>query len=154
MSTTIIGDKFTFYLSRIRLLMRDRADNNILLDDVEFSPQDVEAAMCMAISQLNTMPPITNFTIDNTPEYLLILGTCRWLAFSNTWLQARNQLTFSSDDNEVIGIDDKFPLYMQLQNDLRNEWSLASGEYKKSINAESGYGALESGYANVTRFNS
>ena len=152
--STIIGDKFTLYLSRIRLLIRDRSENNILLDDVQFSPQDVEAAMCLTISELNTMPPVGSFTVDTTPEYLLILGTCRYLAFSEAWLQVRNQLTFSSDDNEVIGIDDKFPLYMQLQETLRAEWKQAAIAYKMSINAESGYGALESGYLNVTRYNS
>ncbi len=110
--------------------------------------------MCLAISELNTMPPVGTFTIDTTPEYLLILGTCRYLAFSEAWLQARNQLTFSTDDNEVIGIDDKFPLFMQLQESLRAEWKLAATEYKKSVNAESGYGALESGYMHVTRYNS
>ena len=145
---TIIGDKFTQILKMVRIVMRDKAGNNILLDDEQFSTEDIETMVCLTISQLNTMPPITNFSIDNTPEYLLVIGACRFLAFSESFLQVRNQLTFSSDDNEVIGIDDKFPLYMQLQNDLRNEWSRASEEYKKSQNAESGYGSLESGYAN------
>lgn len=146
--------RFTEINNMVRLFLRDRAEFNLLLDDVQFSTQDIENAVRLTLSELNVMPPVTSFTIDDTPEYLLVLGTARYLAYSEAFLQVRNQVSFQSDDNEAVGIDDKYALYMQLQNDLRAEWKEAARRFKDNKNAESGYGSMSSGYANVTRYNS
>ena len=150
-----MADLWEFYRSEIQILMRDFAPKNLLLDAVHFSPEELERAICRTISEYKTLPPqaITG-TIDSLPSYLVILGAARWLSLSETFLQIRNQVSFQTDDNEAVGMDDKAPFYFQLQQALKAEWREAAKNYKISKNMEDAYDCLESGYVNVTRYNS
>ena len=42
---------------QVRMFMRDYASNNILLDDVQFTDNELNLAMEMAVSALNAVAP-------------------------------------------------------------------------------------------------
>lgn len=139
----------------VRRFMRDYPDRNILLEDVEFSQEDVNQALRMVTSAYNSTTPITSITPDSWPygqEYLMLLGVAWYLIMSGTFLQLRNQATYQDGDIAPIGIDDKFPLYMALWQSLKQSWDEMVKTTKTQLNLESSYGTLSSGYLNVARF--
>ena len=141
---------------QVRMFMRDRANNNILLDTVQFTDDELNLAMDMAVSGFNTVTPQTNFTPQTFPshlKYLLLIGTTRFLLMSESFLQVRNQATVQDGDIAPIGIDDKAQLYAQLAASLKAEWDELTRGVKTQNNMESAYTTLGSGYRNTSRFN-
>lgn len=141
---------------QVRMFLRDRADNNILLDTVQFTDDEVNFALEMAVSMFNGITPQTNLTPMSFPRhlrYLLLLGTTRFLLTTESFLQARNQATVQDGDVSPIGIDDKAALFSQLAKGLRDEWEEMTRGIKSQNNMESAYNTLGSGYRNVSRFN-
>ncbi len=139
----------------VRRFMRDYPDKNILLEDVEFSQEDVNQALRMITSAYNSTTPISMITPSSWPqgtEYLQLLGVAWYLIMSGTFLQLRNQATYQDGDIAPIGIDDKFPLYMALWQSLKQIWDEMVKTTKTQLNLESSYGTLSSGYLNVARF--
>jgi len=135
--------------------MRDRADRNILLDDVEFTDEDVNQGLEFVTSAYNAVTPQTDIMPQSWPphlQYVLLLGVSWYLIKSATFLQLRNQATYQDGDIQPIGIDDKYPLYMQLWQSLKQEWDTIVRDIKTQNNLESAYGYVGSGYANVSRF--
>lgn len=127
--------------------LRDFADNNILLDDVQFTEEDISDAMMFAVSEFNVMTPASNYTIEAFPnDWLLLLGTAAHLMKSEAFLQLRNQATYNDGDVQNIGVDDKFGLYTQLSENLKTDWRERAQKYKQQQNMEGGYGSLSSGY--------
>ena len=136
------------------MFMRDRAPKNILLDDVQFTGDELNLALEMAASAFNTVTPQTNVTPSTFPhKYLLLIGTVRFLLMSESFLQVRNQATVQDGDISPIGIDDKAALYSQMAQALKAEWDELVRGVKTQNNMESAYSTLGSGYVNVTRFN-
>jgi hypothetical protein len=141
---------------QIRLFLRDRAENNILLDDVQFTDTELNTAMEMTVSSYNAVTPQTNLTPQNFPthlRYVLLIGTARYLLMTESFMQARNQATVQDGDIAPIGISDKASLYAQLSKDLKAEWDELVRGIKTQNNMESAYGTLGSGYRNTSRFN-
>lgn len=141
---------------QIRMFLRDRADNNILLDEVQFSDKEVNLAIEMTVSAFNGITPQTRLTPMSFPthlRYLLLIGTTRFLLMSESFLQARNQATVQDGDVSPIGIDDKAALYSQLAKNLKDEWDEQARGIKTENNMLAGFNTLGSGYKNVSRFN-
>ena len=141
---------------QVRMFMRDRADKNILLDTVQFTDDELNLAMDMAVSGFNAVTPQSNFTPQTFPshlKYLLLIGTTRFLLMSESFLQARNQATVQDGDIAPIGIDDKAQLYAQLSASLKAEWDELTRGVKTQNNMEGAYNSLGSGYRNTSRFN-
>lgn len=141
---------------QVRMFMRDRADKNILLDTVQFTDDELNLAMDMAVSAFNTVTPQSNLTPQSFPphlKYLLLVGTVRFLLMSESFLQARNQATVQDGDIAPIGIDDKAQLYAQLAASLKAESDELTRGVKTQNNLESAYNSLGSGYRNTSRFN-
>ena len=139
------------------MFLRDRADKNILLDDVQFSDDELNLAMEMAASAYNMVTPQTMLTASSFPQhlrYLLLVGTVRFLLMSESFLQVRNQATYQDGDIAPIGIDDKAALYSQLAQALKAEWDEAVRGVKTQNNLEAAYNSVGSGYRNTSRFNS
>jgi hypothetical protein len=139
----------------VRRFMRDYPDKNILLDDVEFSQQDVDQAADFIVSAYNVTTPLSSITLEGWPaghKYLLLLGIAWYLVKSGTFLQKRNQLTYQDGDIAPIGIDDKFSLYMSLWQTLKQEWDMMVKESKIQMNLERCYGYVSSGYRTVARY--
>jgi hypothetical protein len=138
------------------MFMRDRADENILLDKVQFTDDELNNALEMAVSAFNSVTPQTNMTPMSFPShlrYVLLIGTTRFLLTSESFLQARNQATVQDGDVSPIGIDDKAALYSQLAKGLRDEWDELVRGIKTQNNLESAYNTLGSGYRYTSRFN-
>lgn len=139
---------------QVRMFLRDRADKNILLDEVQFSDDELNLATEMAVDAFNAVTPQTSFSPSNFPNrYVLLIGTARFLMQSESFLQARNQATYQDGDIAPIGIDDKAQLYAQLAQGLKAEWDDLVRGIKTQNNMEGAYNSLGSGYRNVSRFN-
>lgn len=141
---------------QVRMFMRDYANNNILLDDVQFTDKELNLALEMATSAFNTVTPQTNFTPSNFPpqlRYLLLIGTTRFLLMSESFMQVRNQATVQDGDIAPIGISDKAQLYAELAKQLKGEWDELTRGVKTQNNMEAAYATLGSGYRNTSRFN-
>ena len=130
----------------VRLFLRDRSDNNVLLDQVQFDNADIGMSIDMATSEWNAITPISNAPSDIIPKALLLMGTASWLMSSESFLQIRNQATYQDGEIGNIGLDDKFGQYAQLASSLRAEWQTLAKSYKIQKNMESAYGNLGSGY--------
>lgn len=137
---------------QVRMFLRDKAENNILLDGVQFNQDEVNFATEMAAEAFNAITPQSHFTGSNFPnKYLLLLGTSRFLMMSESFLQIRNQLTVQDGDIAPIGISDKMTAYAQLSNQIKAEWDELSRGIKTQNNMEAAYDTLASGYRNVAR---
>lgn len=152
-TTQISDEDLEEYTQFVRMYLRDKVENNILLDEIQFTKDDIRRAISLSTETYNITTPITNYTWDLVPRPLHLLGTCYWLMLSETFIQARNQASVPTDGLGVIGIDDKAPLYQSLANQLKRELRQATKEYKHSRNLERCYGNLPSGYVNVTQYN-
>lgn len=141
-------------VDQVRMFLRDRPDWNILLDDVQFHQQEVNFACEMATSAFNAVTPQSVFTAATWPshlQYVLLIGTARFLMMSEAFLMARNQSTYQDGDIAPIGIDDKSALYSQIANLLKSEWDELVRGIKTQNNMEGAYNDLGSGYRNVAR---
>jgi hypothetical protein len=137
-------------LGQVTRFLRDHPSYNILLDDVQFSEEDVNDAIHFATEQYNAMTPVTQYTKDNFPnDYVLLIGTAAHLMRSEGFLQIRNQLTYNDGDVNPIGVDDKFAAYNGLREALAAEWQNTARMMKTQMNMEQGYGSLSSGYARI-----
>lgn len=137
---------------QIRMFLRDYAENNILLDQVQFKDAELNLALEMAVDAFNAVTPVTSFVASGFPNrYVLLLGTARFLMRSESFLQARNQATYQDGDISPIGVDDKAVLYSNLARELKAEWDELVRGIKTQANMEGGYNSVGSGYRNVAR---
>lgn len=137
-----------------RMLMRDRGEKNFLLNYVaQFSKDEILRAAELAAMKYGVMTPpsLVGINWQQIPDYLAILGAVMYLLSSEAFLQLRNQASMSTDDMEMVGIDDKWAQYLQLKSDVANEWEGLAKSYKISQNAEQFYGSIPSGYRNIGR---
>lgn len=142
-------------VDQVRRFMRDYPDKNILLDDVEFTQEDINQGVEMVTSKYNIITPQTVITPQGwaiNAQYLLLLGVAAYLIFSAAQLQLRNQATYQDGDIAPIGIDDKYPMYIQLYQQMNSEWMQLAQQVKIQNNLEAAYGCLASGYRNTSRF--
>ncbi len=147
--------------TQIRMFLRDYAlghlpggQGNILLDDVQFTPEELTFALKMAVSAYNGLTPATSYLTDgsNFPnEYLLLLGTARFLMMSEAFHQLRNQVSVQDGDIAPSGIYEKSQAYTALAQALRAEWQPMARDIKNQQNMEGGYGTIGSGYRYVGR---
>lgn len=129
----------------VRTFMRDFAQNNVLLDTVQFGHEEIQKAIGYVINEWNIIPPLSSDEEETIPKAVLVLGAAAWLSMSEAMLQIRNQATYE-DGNVNIGVDDKYALYLQNSRALKEEWKNAAQEYKKARNMANGFGTLGSGY--------
>jgi hypothetical protein len=127
--------------------LRDYADVNILLDNVQFTQDDIEKAMSMVTSRYNLLSPTTTYTPDTFPnEWLFLIGVCSHLMHSEAFLQLRNQADYQDGDVQNPGIDNKFTAYKQLSDALAADWTGNAQKLKQQMNMEGCYDSLSSGY--------
>jgi hypothetical protein len=150
--TDITDAELVEFIECVRLMMRDYGVNNHLLKKVQFEDKDINRAIELTVSQWNSTPPVSNATWRHIPEHTLFLGATRWLMQAESFLQVRNQISVQTDGLGVVGLDDKYQLYYNQMQDLRNEFKQETQERKYANNIAGGFGSLGSGYANVSRF--
>lgn len=131
----------------VQRFLRDYAQNNILLDNVQFEEEDIRDALKFAVAEYNALTPITVIDEDSFPnDWVLLMGIAAHLMRSESFLQLRNQATYQDGDIQNIGVDDKFTFYNQLSQQLKADWKDAARKIKQQINMESTYNSLSSGY--------
>ena len=151
-SVGITDSELDEFAECVKLLLRDEADNNILLDDVQFTRDEYIRAIRMAVSGYNSMSPPTSVDFRGIPEAILFHWTAYYLMLSESFLQMRNQVSVPTDNIGVIGIDDKAGLYQGMAQNMKAQAQAQAKEYKIAQNFASGYGSMPSGYAHVSRF--
>jgi hypothetical protein len=147
--------------TEIRMWLRDYAlghlpggQGNLLLDDVQFTRDELTFSVKMAVSNFNAITPLSSFLVDgsNFPnEYLLLLGVARFLMVSESFHQLRNQASVQDGDIAPSGIYDKSQAYLGLAQMLKAEWDQLTRMMKNQFNMEGAYSYLGSGYKNVGR---
>lgn len=125
---------------------------NVLLDNVEFSDDDIRRAIRFTVARWNTMLPPTNDTVASIPIWLLLMGTSELLMQSEAFRQNRNALTYQDGNISPVGLDDKMQQYVALSQALRAEFEEKAKMLKVSRNLESVYSSLGSGYRISTRY--
>lgn len=124
---------------------------NILLDNVEFSDDDIDAGIQGAVDRYNLMTPFTTLPVDAIPRTLVFYGTVAHLLWSESFRQLRNQATVQDGDVQPIGIDDKTSPYTQASQLLWAKYDELCRGIKTQRNMESFSGGMSSGYLNVSR---
>jgi hypothetical protein len=143
----------------VRMFMRDYAlghlpggQGNILLDSVQFTEDELNFALRMAVAAFNAMTPISTFTTVNFPnEYLLLIATARFLLVTESFHQQRNQVQAQDGDIAPSGIYEKTQGYLALSQTLQAEYQEIARNMKNQMNMEGAYSFLGSGYKNVSR---
>lgn len=151
-SVNITDEELSEFRMLVMLILRDKADLNILLDDVQFTDQEYRGAIRLAVSGYNTMTPATAVDFKGIPEYILFHWVAYFLMLSESFLQVRNQVSIPTDNIGVIGLDDKAGLYNNIAQGLKNEAKTVAQKFKSQQNLEGAYGGLPSGYSSVSRF--
>jgi len=144
---------------KIRIFLRDYAldvlpggQGNIILDTVQFTDEELDNSIEMAVSAFNGMTPIGSYTRENFPnEYLLLIGASRFLMMSEGFHQLRNQISAQDGDVSPSGIYEKANAYVALAQALRDEWQQMARAIKNQMNMESAYGFVGSGYSYIGR---
>ena len=131
----------------IRTYIQDRAPNNHLLDDVEFPDEMVLLAMDLAISEYNTMTPISGETLATfRNKSLLMTGTLYKLFEGQAALLFRNHMSYS-DGNLTIPVEERGQLYQALAAMYQQDFISSAQKYKIQDNIENGWGEIRSDYA-------
>ncbi len=139
----------------VRRFLRDYPHKNIIIDDVEFDQDEINQGIEMVTSRFNAMTPQSRMRANQWSEHLkfpLMQAVAGYLIRSAAILQLRNQATYQDGDIAPVGVDDKFPLYMQLAQYLDDQAMQTFMLIKAQNNLEGMYGSLGSGYAYVGRY--
>ena len=144
---------------RIRMFLRDFAlehlpggQGNIVLDTVQFTPDELTNSIFFAVENYNALTPISSATAESFPNaYILLLGTARFLMLSESFHQLRNQAEAQDGDVAPVGVYSKAQAYIALAGTLQKEWYTLSRNMKNQFNMEGAYGHISSGYAYIGR---
>jgi len=82
----------------IRRVMRDFPEMNNLLDDFEFTPEEVRTAQTLVVDEWNDMAPsLVNYTVDNFPfRSIYVRGTIAYLLQMAAISAERNALSYNA----------------------------------------------------------
>jgi|GEM_PF-2943951 len=143
---------------RIRMAMRDVAGDvpntgvtNVLLDNVEFSDDEIDGAIAFTVDWWNSITPISRVAPDQINSFLLYMGVVSFLLQSESMRQVRNQASVQDGDVAPIGSDDKGPVYVQMSQVAMQRFETGAKQVKIQINMEACYGGFSSGYVNYGR---
>ena len=120
---------------------------NPLLDDVEFSDDELALAIKLAVSRFNSMnPPIRQLLPEQIPLDILLYGVASFLMNAESFRQLRNQ-TSVPDGETSLGIDDKHQLYAAAKQRMSDEFKQQATDWKLTKNLAGCWGGVNSGFA-------
>ena len=133
----------------IRLFLRDKdPELNLLLDDYEFTPEELRTATTLAVDKWNETPPILGthmYTTLTFPfRYNLLLGTSANLMYMAGMRFRRNSLTYNIPGGQVAD-QEKFQQYDAAGQRLSQEYTDWLHQMKRAINMECGFGIIDGG---------
>lgn len=132
----------------IRIFMRDNDPAaNTLLDDFEFTPEEIRTAMTLAVDKWNDTPPFISdfsYSIDNFPfRSGLLKGTCGNLLFIAANRFRRNSLQYTVPGGSVAD-QEKFAQYDDAGQRMWTEYLQWIMHAKRAINMEQGFAIVDS----------
>ena len=126
----------------VRVFLRDvDPAANILLDDLEFSPEEIRTAMNITMDKWNDTPPeIYRMDYDHFPyRSIMLLGVASNLLAMAANRYRRNSLSLTAGGTSVSD-QDKHRDYDQAAARLRDEYLRAIRTKKRELNAGLGWG--------------
>lgn len=127
----------------IRTWLRDRDPAaNRLLDDLEFKPEEIRAAMTLAIDQWNDTPPyIPNLDLTTfTYRHGLLMGTVANLLHMVGNSRRRNHATYSVPGGNI---DDQNPqAYLAAAESWSQRYAAWVARNKRALNITRGFGMV------------
>ena len=128
----------------IRIWMRDvDPAANLLLDDLEFSPEEIRTAMTLTVDYWNDQPPYIG--VHDTKSFpwrsKLLAGTCANLLFIAANRFRRNALKYQAG-GMAIADQEKYQEYDAAGSRLWEEYKNWVVIQKRSLNAEQGWGMV------------
>lgn len=137
-------------VAEIRMALRDFPEYNTLLNDVEFSDNEIAYCITRPVELWNSMPPdVGQYDIHNFPwRHMHINATVGELMKIGAYHYFRNQLPYSSGG---LTVDDKNKgaAYMQMAEQEIAKFKLFCQEKKFEINIMEGFAWLPGPYDQV-----
>ena len=126
----------------VRIFLRDKDPvANILLDDLEFSPEEIRTAMNLAMDRWNDTPPdIYRCDYDHFKyRSILLLGVASILLYMAARRYSRNSIQINAGGTSVND-QAKSAEYDQASERLNQEFQRAVRMKKRELNANMGWG--------------
>jgi hypothetical protein len=135
-------------MAEIRLFLRDYAQENELLDTVDFDMSEIAAAITLPVRFWNEiLPPLNRtYSSQNFPwRYHWLIAICANLFSIAGEHYRRNRLQYSAGGMQI---DDKNKSseYEQKSAQMKQEWEQFARTKKVSLNISGGYGEIGSPY--------
>lgn len=132
--------------NEVRAYIHDYSENNRLIEGEEFSDDSIRLAMKLALSDYNTIPPLSSLSPKLFPSLsLLMYGTLGHLYLGKAANLARNTMAYS-DGGLSIPVEERAELYMNLGNQYMAQFRDLATKLKIQQNVEAGFGAVSSDY--------
>lgn len=128
----------------VRIWLRDNDPAaNKLLDDYEFTPEEIRTAMTLTVDYWNDQPPyLSSYDYDKFPfRSQLLTGTAANLLFMAAHKYRRDSLQYSAG-GLTIQDQEKYQQYDTAGTALWEQYKNWVIWNKRSINAESGFATL------------
>jgi hypothetical protein len=128
----------------IRIWLRDTDPAaNLLIDDVEFSPEEIRTAATLAVDVFNDEPPyVTGFDVYTFPyRSALLRGTAANLLFMAAHRFRRNKLQYTIPGGGVSD-QNKDAEYDAAGQRLWAEYKAWIATYKRAVNIHQGWGMV------------
>ncbi len=131
----------------IRIWMRDNDPNaNLLLEDYEFTPEEIRTCMTLAVDKWNETPPLLSthsYDVDTFPfRGELLRGTCANLLFAAAMRFRRNELK-ANIPGGVVNDQGKYQEYDSAGSRMWEEFVKWIVYKKRSINMEMGWAIVQ-----------
>lgn len=139
-----IGNNSYLTEADVRIWLRDAdPEANVLIDDVEFTSEEIRTALTLAVDYWNETPPlIGRYDYDKFPNrFHLLQGTAANLLFMAAHRYRRNHLNYTAGG---VSVDDqnKYQQYDVAGARLWDEYKRWVADTKKASNAAAGWGSV------------
>lgn len=138
-------------LAEIRLHLRDAPEGNRILDEYEFDPAEVAAAVSRCVDWFNEVePPLsTRYTTQTFPaRYHWLEGIAAELFTTAAHYFRRNRFAYSAGGLTVDSLD-KEKEYLQAALYHRERWETWARKAKVRANINDGFMSMGSGYSSL-----
>lgn len=137
---------FALTPDEVRAYIHDYSENNRLIEGEEFSDSSIQLCMKLALSDYNSIPPLTSVSPKLFPSLsLLMYGTLGHLFLGKAANLARNTMAYS-DGGLSIPVEERAELYMNLGNQYVAQFKDLATRLKINQNMEAGWGSVASDY--------
>lgn len=127
----------------VRFFLLDRtADDNFLLDAVEWKDDEIQKAMTLTVDKYNSTTPMVDcYNTENFPyRYEMLLGTAASLLRIKAINFTRNKLDYTTKDGTTINDKAVAREYIALSKMMMDEFDQRIRQIKVAKNAEDAWG--------------